>query len=55
MLLRVASAFCFGLAVLSAFDWLLSRDLWHAIGFVALGLLAFVLSGFSAADFHYRQ
>jgi uncharacterized membrane protein YphA (DoxX/SURF4 family) len=45
-LLRVLAAVLFLLAGLAAFGWLLDQSLERAIGLVALGLLAWVVSTF---------
>ncbi len=45
MLLRVAALILFLLAALYAFGWLIDANTGNAVGCVALGLAAFVLSG----------
>ena len=44
MLLRVAAAVLFALAALASFGLLLGQNTEHAVGFIAGGLLAYVLS-----------
>lgn len=44
MAFRVLAAACFILAGLMAFGWLVSEDTARAIGLIAAGLLALVLS-----------
>lgn len=41
---RVIAAVFFTLALLAAFGWLIAENHGHAVGFVAAGLLAYVLS-----------
>jgi hypothetical protein len=44
--LRICAAMTFLLAALAAFGWLLDQSVDRAIGLVALGLLAWVVSTF---------
>jgi hypothetical protein len=44
MALRILAAVLFALAILMAFGWLVSEDTARAVGLVAAGMLACVLS-----------